>query len=42
MSQDTRHQADWLGGAAIWPPRPGLVGSLLRCLRAVIRELGTR
>ena len=44
MSQDLRHQADWLADGATWPPRPDLYwwGGMLRCLRTIIRELGRR
>jgi carboxymethylenebutenolidase len=44
MSQDTRNQADWLASEGYVAAAPDQYwwGSMLRCLRTIIRELGTR
>ncbi len=44
MSQDTRNQADWLASESYVAAAPDQYwwGSMLRCLRTIIRELGTR
>jgi carboxymethylenebutenolidase len=44
MSQDTHNQADWLAGAGYLAAAPDQYwwGGMLRCLRTILRELGTR
>jgi len=44
MSRDTRHQAEWLAGQGYLAAAPDQYwwGGMLRCLRTIARELGTR
>jgi carboxymethylenebutenolidase len=44
LGHDTHHQADWLAGAGYLAAAPDQYwwGGMLRCLRTILRELGTR